>query len=221
MKRLLFVLIAFASTHSFAQQGAWYIGGDVQLQHIKTTNGDGGGKQENSNFTWGIAPEAGTYLSNHLQVGAGLSVGGSKSTYTQSGSSSTSRSTTFGGMALARYFFTTTALRPFAGLKVEASGGNSKTDGSTTKVRNFSAGGSLTAGFAYSFTPRFSALASIAALSFTHQESKLDGSGDMKATSDNLNFFGSTNASTFNLGVQYLIPKRKRVQEEPTSMEDR
>jgi hypothetical protein len=220
MKRLFPFLFACISIPSFAQQGAWYIGGDIQLQHAKTTSGAGAGNQESKNFTWGIAPEAGIYLSNKLQVGAGLSAGGTKSTYTQAGSSSTTTSSNFGGMALARYFFTTTALRPFAGLKVQVGGGHTSSDGTTTKLKNFNVGGSLTAGFAYSFTPRFSALASVAALSFTHAESKLEGA-DMKSTNDNLSFFGSTNANTFNLGVQYLIPKRKRVKEEPTSMEDR
>lgn len=221
MKRLLPVLFACISIPSFAQQGGWYIGGDVQLQHVTSKNDASGSTQESKNFTWGIAPELGIYLTNHLQVGAGLSVGGSKTTYDQSGSSSSSRTTNFGGTLLARYFFTTTALRPFAGLKLQAGGGSNKADGSTSKVKNFGAGASLTAGFAYSFSPRFSALASVAALSFNHQESKLDGGTEVKSTTDDLNFFGSTNASTFNLGVQYVIPKRKRVKEEPTSMEDR
>jgi len=71
-----FALLAITAS-SFAQTGSWYVGGTAGFSTSKTEFGSTTTDDSNS---WQFSPEVGTWLTDNIQLGLGVTLGGFSST---------------------------------------------------------------------------------------------------------------------------------------------
>lgn len=189
-----------------AQKGSWYAGGDIGLQSSKTkTTGTPNVAEDGKLNTWNFSPEIGTFLSDHVQLGLGLTMSGTKSDLD---AGSTNKSFRTGGTLYSRYFFGSGSFRPFAGLNVSVLPGKSTT--SLAGVRDeivfntTTAGANLNAGFGYALSSKVTVVGSFGALGFSSTQWKNKATGN-KTTTSTFGLDGGTLGSRFNVGVYYTF----------------
>lgn len=206
MKKITFIAALLLCATVYGQKGSWYLGGSAGASMGDSRNG-GISQTRNS---WNVSPEVGTFLTNNLQLGLGISYGSSNITIKEQ---SKLKMDGFGGNIHARYLFGENTFRPFLGIGVSYNEGKSSTatylgpdNGyvvlpyGSSKQQTFNA--SLTAGFFYNLSPRFSLYGSINVLGYNH----------MKAGGQvyrDLGFNASTLGSRFSVGVYYTFKKGK------------
>ncbi|MBU2915903.1 MULTISPECIES: outer membrane beta-barrel protein [Reichenbachiella] len=166
MKKLLFlVVILFAANTMYAQQGSMYVGGGIMFY----------------NDDWKVAPEAGYWLSDELQLGAVLSFSG------------TDNSNTIAPHVYLRKWW---SVGEKFGLYIGANGRlvNSHVDaldggGSDTSDTYFDA--FLDAGFALSVAPRWGMVGRVATVGLIQEDFKFE--------------LEMSPQSMFNVGIYYTF----------------
>jgi len=204
--KLLFstMMCAVLSFSTFAQEGSYYLGGNVGFNSSKTKVGSTETSKTNS---WTFSPEVGTFLTNNVQLGIGLSLKGST---TEAGNSEIKESQ-YGGTLYSRYFFGegSKAFRPFVGANLSVLPGKSET---TTTVGSTSfksesdlmeLGANLNAGFAYALSKKVTVVGSLGVLGFTNETEKPDGG--TKITTNSFGFEGNSLGNRFTIGVYLTL----------------
>ena len=213
MKHFFTVALVAAAFSAQAQQGSLYIGGQAGFNTSNTevdNNGTSTTTRKASNYSF--SPEIGTFLSNQLQFGVGVTISGSKlETPRTSGVATTSRTNRFGGTVYGRYFFGEGNFRPFLGLNASVLPGN-RTDESlsgtgsavTTKYSTLDLGANLNAGFAYGLNTRWTVVGSFGTFGFQRSTSKRDDI-DYKTTTTDFGLNVNTLGNLFTVGVYYTF----------------
>src|SRR5688572_3589095 len=113
MKKLLILIsMVTLSTMSMAQQGSWYIGGQVGFSSDTDKDSGSGAKQVGTD--WAFSPEFGTFLRDDIQLGIALGIGGGKTTVD---GDETFKYSSLSPIVYGRKFFTITDnFKTFAGL---------------------------------------------------------------------------------------------------------
>lgn len=208
MKKVIITLaVAAFSLPGYAQKGSWYLGGNVGFNSTTESSTDAngettdGGKQTN----WSFSPEAGTFLTNHIQLGAGITLAGSKYD-ARTKTKNTSVTTQTGVTIYSRYFFGEGNFRPFAGVNVYVLPGSEKETRGTveTKYSIMNFGANLNAGFGYGLNSRVTVVGSFGALGFSKTTRKPEGS-DAKQTTSSFGLDAGSLGDRFNVGIYYTL----------------
>lgn len=196
MKKILTLCLLSigVAVHAQTEKGSWYLGGSGGFSTGSTTQGPATIKRS----SWSFSPEVGTFLSDHIQLGLGLTSGG---IYYNSPSSS-SKNFQFGGTVYSRYLFGNAAFRPFLGISAGYLAGRTNLSPSTNNYLN-TVNANFTAGFAYYVTPRIGIFGSIGVLGYTYSRTQ---SGEV---SNDLGFNVSTLGNRFTIGMYYTFCKGK------------
>jgi len=204
-KTILLSVLAFVSITVTAQKSTWYVGGNVGLSSNQNKFSNGtttvdGGKTTN----WSFSPEVGTFLTDNIQLGLGITVAGTK-TDSQTPTVNINKNTSYGGTLYSRYFFGKEAFKPFVGLNVSAlSGGSKTTIGNTTTEGpdSFTFGSNINAGFGYAISKKFTTIGSFGFLGYSKSTLK---SGSNKTTSSNFGLDAQSLGNRFNVGFYYTL----------------
>ena len=184
MKKILFAAaIVLGSIGAKAQQGSWYAGGNVGLSSSSVKNSD------TKSSSWNFSPEVGTFLTDNVQLGVGLTLLGSKN-------GDAYKTSQTGATVYSRYFFGSNAFRPFVGVNVSALPGKMTNNGIERDFTSF--GANLNAGFGYALSPKITAVGSFGALGFSSTKS-----GDVTTNTFGLN--AGTLGERFNVGIYYTF----------------
>lgn len=201
MKKLLFTAFVVASSFAFGQKGSWYVGG--------TTGFSSGSTKVDSvtqkRMSWAFSPEIGTFLTNNIQLGLGITMNGSKR---EQINTSTSNQFQGGGTLYGRYFFGENAFRPFVGLNVSTLIGKNTTEFTNpllpkTETDVFTFNTNLNIGFAYALSPKFTVVGSFGTLGFNSEKST-----PKNGTATVNNDFGldaSSLGNRFTIGIYYTF----------------
>ncbi|MFD2721532.1 outer membrane beta-barrel protein [Hymenobacter monticola] len=215
MKHFFTVALLAGAFSAQAQQGSLYIGGQAGFNTSNTeTDGSLGTITIRKASNYSFSPELGTFLSNQLQLGVGVTVSGSREESPRSfGTTLISRTNRFGGTVYGRYFFGEGNFRPFLGLNVSVLPGNrteesSGVANSTTKYTTLDLGANLNAGFAYGLNTRWTVVGSFGTLGFQRSTSKLDDI-DYKTTTTDFGLNVNTLGNLFTVGVYYTFKEAK------------
>ncbi|MNU61911.1 hypothetical protein D3C71_511240 [compost metagenome] len=204
MKKILFILALSTSAITYAQEysqkGSWYLGGSAGFSMGNTRQGNSV-LHRNS---WSGSPEVGTFLTDHIQLGLGITANGS---FTETASYSNVRNLQFGGTIYSRYLFGDKAFRPFLGISTSYSAGQSRLYPSqnSNDINTFNA--NITAGFAYYVTPRIGIFGSIGVLGYTYSRVILTSAPNL--VTNDFGFNASTLGNRFTIGMYYTICKGK------------
>ena len=204
MKKILFILAlttgATTYAQDYSQKGSWFLGGSAGFSMGSTRQGN----TILHRNSWSGSPEVGTFLTNHIQVGLGITANGS---FNETAQYNNVRNLQLGGIAYGRYLFGEKAFRPFLGISTSYSAGQSKIypSASHNDINTFNA--SLTAGFAYYVTPRIGIFGSIGVLGYTYSRTILNSSPNL--VSNDFGFNASTLGNRFTIGMYYTFCKGK------------
>ena len=200
MKKIILASILFLGANAFGQtKGSWYLGGSAGFSMGTTTQGPTTIKRS----AWSASPEIGTFLTDHIQLGLGITSSGSHSDFMTSGSL---KNLQFGGSIHSRYLFGDGAFRPFLGIGASYLAGQSRTTpGNTNDISTINA--SLSAGFAYYVTPRIGIFGSIGVLGYTNTRTSVTGVPDI--VTNDFGFNASTLGNRFTIGMYYTICQGK------------
>lgn len=201
MKKMLAVALLMGSTGLFAQKGSFYIGGAAGF----ATNSSKSGSDVNwKDQSWSFSPEVGTFLTNNIQLGLGLTINGAMQEVTDV---QRTTSTNFGGTLYGRYFFGDQAFKPFVGLNVSVLPGTATTKNlflnTESKVDVFKFGTNLNAGFAYALSPRFTAVGSVGVLGYNSTTYKYEVGPDRVDSGFGLDL--NTLGNRFTIGLYYTF----------------
>jgi len=207
-KIILATAITALSLSAQAQKNSWYAGGNVGLSSTTHKTDNNGTEKDGSKQTsWSFSPEVGTFLTNHLQLGIGVTLMGSKDD-ARTAIKNETKSTYNGATVYSRYFFGEGNFRPFLGVNVSVLPGNSKTTLGTvtteTKLMNF--GANLNAGFAYGLNSRVTVVGSLGTLGFQSETEEVKGSHIKTKTTD-FGLDANSLGNRFNIGVYYTFKK--------------
>lgn len=195
MKKIVASLFLIVSTVSFAQQGSWYVGGNVGFS---TRTIEEGSTEVQKSSSWAFSPEVGTFLTNNIQLGVGFTTTGNSTEYAVTKTTST----TFGGTLYGRYFFGENTFKPFVGLNISVLPGNTVTENkllnTSTESDFFQFGTNLNAGFGYALSEKITAVGSFGFLGY---ESRTQGN----STDTNLGFNFNTLGNRFTIGFYYTL----------------
>lgn len=207
MRNLFLALGAILfSTAAFAQKGTFYIGGNVGYG---STTEKIGGTTVTEASNWSFSPEIGTFLTDNVQLGVGLTIMGSNIET----SMSDRNQSVFGGTLYSRYFFGegSKAFRPFVGVNLGLLPGSGKDTFNApglppveTKFNSFEFNTNLNAGFAYALSPKVAVVGSLGVLGFSSEKIKpKDGGNETKTNSFafDLNSLGNR----FNIGLYMTL----------------
>ncbi|MDO7846951.1 outer membrane beta-barrel protein [Hymenobacter sp. M29] len=211
MKHFFTAALVLGALTAQAQQGSLYIGGQVGFNTSNTeVDGTGGSSTIRKASNYSFSPEIGTFLTNQLQLGVGVTVSGSRQeTPISPNSTAISRTNRFGGTVYGRYFFGEGNFRPFLGLNVSVLPGNSTEESggpfnSTTKYTTLDLGANLNAGFAYGLNTRWTVVGSFGTLGFQRSTSKRDDI-NYKTTTTDFGLNANTLGNLFTVGVYYTF----------------
>jgi outer membrane protein W len=188
---------------SFAQKGSFYVGGQVGFSSSTTKLQS---TETGKSSSWSVSPEVGTFLTNNVQLGIGLNVGGSKQVTTGVYENNTSL---YGATVYSRYFFGegTKLFRPFVGVNLSAIPGKSETTNAITNLKTetdlFNFGANLNAGFAYAISPKVTVVGNLGVLGFNSQSEKF-----ANGTKEKTNSFGfdlNSLGNRFNIGLYLTL----------------
>jgi len=214
MKKILFLAVFAAfTTFAQAQKGSWYIGGNVGFSSSKDKTDVGGTSTDGpKTTTWTFSPEVGTWLSDKVQVGIGLTLGGSKLEGVDDGITTTHTSSITGATLYGRYWFMPgSSFRPFIGLNISGLPGSEKveTKGTVTtevKYSTFDLGANINAGFGYALSPKFTVVGSFGFIGFESSSTKLkDSNPEIKTTTTSFGLDAGTLGNRFTVGVYYTL----------------
>ena len=205
-KIILLFALAFTTISANAQKGSWYVGGNAGFSSSQNKYSNGtitveGGKNTN----WSFSPEVGTFITNNIQLGVGVTMAGNKTDNQSTTVSNINKNTSYGGTLYSRYFFGKEAFKPFVGLNVSAlSGGSKTTIGNVTSdgPDNFTFGSNINAGFGYAISKKFTTVGSFGFLGFTRYTQK---SGINKNTTTNFGLDAQSLGNRFNIGFYYTL----------------
>ncbi|MFZ4633508.1 MAG: outer membrane beta-barrel protein [Saprospiraceae bacterium] len=201
MKQYFTFALLTLAVSSFAQTGSWYVGGAAGFSTSKTEFGSTTTDDSNS---WQFSPEVGTWLTDNIQLGLGVTLGGFSSTDENNNESTNS---VYGGTLYGRYFFNPgQAFRPFVGLNIPVLAGKQTIDFGTgeskSDINQF--GVNLNAGFGYAIAPRWTVVGSLGVLGFNSTTFKPDGGGEETKTND-FDFLVNSLGNRFTIGFYYTF----------------
>lgn len=209
MKKIILTsCVALLAIGANAQKGSWYLGGNVGFNSTTQKTDVGATTITGATVSsWTFSPEIGTFLTDNIQLGIGLTNIGN--IYKNNDSFNTvSSNTKFGGTLYSRYFFGKGNFRPFLGVNVSVLPGvmSTKTTigGTTRTVSNntFDFGANLNAGFAYSLSNKVAVVGSFGALGFSSSTVNV---GTTKLISNNFGLDAGTLGNRFTIGVYVTI----------------
>ena len=184
MKKVFLVAaIILGSIGANAQKGSWYAGGNVGLSSSKVKDSD------IKASSWNFSPEVGTFLTDNVQLGAGLTLMGAKN-------GDLYKSSQTGATVYSRYFFGSNAFRPFVGLNVSVLPGKVTSNNIERDMNSF--GANINAGFGYALSPKITAVGSFGTLGFSSTKT-----GDI--TTNNFGLNAGTLGERFNVGIYYTF----------------
>lgn len=187
-------LVFMYTLTTYAQKNSWYAGGELGFNSRKTESSAGNSDKSTS---WKISPEIGTFLTDHVQLGVGLTVMGSEENNT--------KALFAGGTVYTRYFFGSGAFRPFAGFNVSVLPGKIQSTGTNeSTVNSLSFSSNLNAGFGYALSPRVTVVGSFGTLGFSSVTQKNDNTGS-KTTNTSFGLDAGTLGNRFNIGIYYTF----------------
>lgn len=206
VKFLLLAVITSLSLASHAQKNTWYLGGSLGVNSVKSkTDINGTSNTTGKGSSWNVGPEIGTFLTDHVQLGLGLNISGSKNTSYFNPTPVVNTSTAFGADIYSRYFFGKEAFKPFAGILVGVSSGKTKSVNgqvsAESKVMDMNA--NLNAGFSYALSKRVSTIGSFGFLGYTVSTNKF--ADNSKSTSSSFGFEASSLGNRFTIGFYYSL----------------
>lgn len=207
MKKLLFTAFVVVGALAYGQKGSWYVGG--------TTSFNSGNTKRDSviqkRMSWAFSPEIGTFLTNQIQLGIGVTLNGSKTTLPLASESSNFQA---GGTLYCRYFFGENAFKPFVGLNFTGLIGNNVVTNLNpalpdSKVTNklLTINPNLNVGFAYAVSPRVAVVGSLGVLGFKSERTTPE-----VGTATVVNDFGfdiNSLGNRFTIGVYYTFKAAK------------
>ncbi|MES1220756.1 MAG: outer membrane beta-barrel protein [Bacteroidota bacterium] len=198
-------IILTISAASKAQTGSWYVGGNVGFSSSQSklsvgSTSDNTGKKSG----WSFSPEIGTFLTDHIQLGLGLTFSGSKNN-DQQFPETVVTTNSYGGTLYSRYFFGKDAFKPFVGVNVSALPGKSKTayGNTSTESKTFDFRSNINAGFGYALSKKVTAVGSFGFLGFESNTEKM--SGGAKSTTRSFGLDAGTLGNRFTVGIYYTL----------------
>ena len=206
MKKILFIGLLVLSSSLFAQKGSWYVGGAVGFSSSTVKSGGNSGLK---NSSWAFSPEVGTFLTNKIQLGIGVTMNG----YSNELLNDTRRTgINHGGTIYGRYFFGDLAFKPFVGVNVTVLPGSVDVkhlpSGISTRSSSMLFGSNVNAGFAYSLSPRITAVGSFGLIGYSTQVTSPSGGGSNTVESGfDMNL--STLGNRFTVGIYYTFKGAK------------
>ncbi len=202
-------------TSCFAQKGSYYLGGQVGFSNSSKKVES---NEENSSSSWSFSPEVGTFLTNNVQLGLGLSF--TSDTYEQANTYS-NKIKLFGAKVYSRYFFGegSKAFRPYVGINVSVLPGTREDTNlrniyypdsniyypNSTKYDLFKFVASLNAGFAYALSPKVTMVGSLGVLGFDSTTEKSDRANSVKETTNRFSFDLNSLGNLFNVGLYVTL----------------
>ncbi|WP_300662536.1 outer membrane beta-barrel protein [Fluviicola sp.] len=204
MKKILFILTLTTAATTYAQdysqKGSWYLGGSAGFSMGSTTQGNTTFKRS----SWLASPEVGTFLTDHIQVGLGITSGGSSNDFSPANNVKTLQ---FGGSVYGRYLFGEKAFRPFLGISGSFLAGQNRSYPGAGRTDLNTINASFSAGFAYYVTPRIGIFGSIGVLGYTYSR-EIFPTAPSRVTND-FGFNATTLGNRFTIGMYYTICKGK------------
>lgn len=201
MKKLILASILLFGATAYGQtKGSWYLGGSAGFSMGTTTQGNTTVKRS----SWSASPEVGTFLTDHIQLGLGITSGG---TYSDFISLNSVRTLQFGGTVYSRYLFGDKAFRPFLGISAGYLYGESRTSPGNNPSNVGTINASFSAGFAYYVTPRIGIFGSVGVLGYTNVRTQTPGVPDL--ITNDFGFNASTLGNRFTIGMYYTICQGK------------
>ena len=199
MKKIILASVLFFGATAYGQKGSWYLGGSAGFSMGTTTQDSTTVKRS----SWSASPEIGTFLTDHIQLGLGITSSGSHTDFMTTGSL---KNLQFGGTVYSRYLFGDGAFKPFLGISAGYLYGESRSSGSSSSnIATINA--SFSAGFAYYVTPRIGIFGSVGVLGYTNNRTSANGVPDV--VMNDFGFNASTLGNRFTIGMYYTICKGK------------
>jgi len=207
MKKILFVGLLVTSSTLFAQKGSWYAGGAVGFSSSTMKKG---ANADLKNSSWAFSPEVGTFLTNKIQLGIGVTLSGYT---TENVNINRTTGITHGGTVYGRYFFGDLAFKPFVGLNVSILPGSGESKNLplnvSTKYNSMYVGTNLNAGFAYALSPRITAVGSFGLIGYSFKETTFDNASIESESEAGFDMNLSTLGNRFTVGVYYTFKGAK------------
>lgn len=201
MKKIILTSILLIGITAYGQEkGSWYLGGSGGFSMGSSTQGSTTTKRS----SWSFSPEVGTFLTDHIQLGLGITAGGSNNDFSNL---SSVKNQQYGGSIYSRYLFGDGAFRPFLGVSGSFLAGQNRTYPNGTKNDLNTINANFSAGFAYYVTPRIGIFGSIGVLGYTYSREMYPSSPN-KVNQD-FGFNASTLGNRFTIGMYYTFCKGK------------
>lgn len=204
MKKIILSATLLLSATVFGQtKGSWYLGGSAGFSMASSSQLNTTLKR----MSWSASPEVGTFLTDHIQLGLGLTSGGSNNDISLTTNYKTLQ---FGGTVYSRYLFGDGAFRPFLGISAGYLAGQSRTNAGlqgTMRTDISTINANFSAGFAYYVTPRIGIFGSVGVLGYTTTRTEQPGFSDK--VDNEFGFNASTLGNRFTIGMYYTICQGK------------
>jgi len=203
---VLFACIALLNLPAKGQKASWYTGGQVgyntnRSKQIEPTSNPANFKVNN----WSFSPEIGTFLTNNLQLGIGLTYYGSK-TKDLNTPANKQISNSIGGKTYLRRFWGTEAFKPFAGFNFEYLHDKNKAENGINTVGSSgnTVRANINAGFGYALSKRVTAVGSFGFIGFSSSTSRSWGSNE-KYRHTSIGVDAGSLGDRFNIGFYYTF----------------
>jgi hypothetical protein len=209
MKKIILTsCIALLAIGANAQKGSWYLGGNLGFNSTSHKAETGNNVITGPTVsTWTISPEVGTFLTDNIQFGIGLTNVGQRMKLNDSLNTITNNSK-FGGTIYSRYFFGKGNFRPFVGANISILPGVMKTKTSifglsnTTTSNTFDFGANINVGFAYALSNKVSVLGSFGTVGYS---SSSVTTNKTTVTTSNIGLDAGSLGNRFTIGVYFTI----------------
>lgn len=206
MKRVIVIVaVTTVSLTLKAQKGSWYVGGNVGFSSTQDKFKTGNTETDDGKTTaWSFSPEAGTFLTDRVQLGVALTLAGSKFDAQESPINTVITSSNYGGTLYGRYFCGKDAFKPFVGLNVTVLPGSRETKVGNTSTESdlMNFGANLNAGFGYAIAKRWTAVGSFGLMGYEYSSSE---SGGTKETRSIFGLDANTLGNRFTIGFYYTL----------------
>lgn len=210
MKRVLLIFtFIFTGYVATAQQGSWYIGGVANYASESSKSASG---FTNTLSGWAFGPEVGTFLSDDVQLGIYLGLGGSSA---KDDNGEISSSSEFSPTVYARKFFKITDnFSAFGGLYLSLVSATNKDftgGGNVNETKGSGFGARLGIGVAYALSPRFTAVGQYGLFGYQNVSYKQNGAdaGSVSNIDIGVNTIGygtsGQSGGIFNIGLYYTF----------------
>jgi hypothetical protein len=196
MKKIILIATIISGVTAYGQKGAWYIGGGAGFSSGTNDMGSLTAKR----MSWSLSPEVGTFVTNHIQLGLGVTASGAKTT---PGGGSSYESSQFGGTVYSRYLFGDMPFKPFAGINVSYMAGRADSFSGSGVNKSNMISASFNAGFAYYIAPRVSVFGSVGVLGYSNTRLSSTGFSDQVINDFGLNV--NTLGNRFTIGMYYTF----------------